>query len=443
MIIIVNAAISPEGDVLARGGEFLEETAGESHYSYRVVLESFLPVLEELGTVVIVRDPAEEVDAICDLGELMGERCVFLSFAPPQLTPLGLRCRTIPIFAWEFCDVPVEPFGDNVRNDWRRVFSEVESAIAHSQFAVDAVRRVMGESFPIISCPAPVFDDASERLLPDEETVTELRIPETAFVVDTGDLRHAPSPSEVRATAQSGSHTIDFEQLLAGAMGAAERPQHLSLPGIVYTSVFNPGDARKKWERMVISFCRAFADTPDAVLVLKFVHWNHGYYLTTLHDLLFKLAPFRCRIVGIGGFLDSASYRALVSASTYAVNTSTGEGQCLPLMEFMSRGKPAIAPRHTAMVDYLGSEAGFIVDCIEGDAAFPQDGRGKFRTRSFTFVPDSFVRALHQSYTVAKEDSDRYEQLSTRAAANLRAHCARAQVTSRLRAFLEAPVPST
>ena len=158
MIFLVHAAVSPQRNVASRSQEFLQSSAGESHYSYRVVLEQFLPVLESLGEVVFIQNPETEVDPLYDERSSRGEECVFLSFAPPQLTPLGLRCRTIPVFAWEFGDIPQEPFGDNPRNDWRHVFEQVGSAITHSTFARDAVHRVMGEAYPIISCPSPVWD---------------------------------------------------------------------------------------------------------------------------------------------------------------------------------------------------------------------------------------------------------------------------------------------
>ncbi len=108
MIILIHAAAQPERGAKADTDDFLALTAGESHYSYHFVLSQFKRVLEELGTVVRVSQPEVEVDAIFDVCEYLGQECVFFSFAPPQLTPLGLRCRTIPVFAWEFPDIPVE-----------------------------------------------------------------------------------------------------------------------------------------------------------------------------------------------------------------------------------------------------------------------------------------------------------------------------------------------
>ena len=61
------------------------------------------------------------------------------------------------------------------------------------------------------------------------------------------------------------------------------------------------------------------------------------------------------------GYLNDDEYAKLVQGSTYVVNAAHGEGQCLPLMEYMSAGKPAIAPSHTAMEEYINEGNSFVV----------------------------------------------------------------------------------
>jgi hypothetical protein len=95
MVILVSAA-----QQWMRATEASEPTIADlAHSSPPFVMERFLPVLEELDTVVRVRSPAAQVDALFELCRALGRPCVFLSFAPPHLTPLGLRCRTIPVFS--------------------------------------------------------------------------------------------------------------------------------------------------------------------------------------------------------------------------------------------------------------------------------------------------------------------------------------------------------
>lgn len=74
---------------------------GLADYSYHFVLETFLPVLERLGTVVrITEDPEIRVDAVYDVASSSGESCLFLSFTPPHKTLIHLRCPTVCVFAW-------------------------------------------------------------------------------------------------------------------------------------------------------------------------------------------------------------------------------------------------------------------------------------------------------------------------------------------------------
>ncbi|HTZ71538.1 MAG TPA: hypothetical protein VMB71_12865, partial [Acetobacteraceae bacterium] len=84
----------------------LATAAGMPEYSYYFVMRGFREVLRRLGTVHMVRDPAREVDGIAAACAARSETCLFLSFAPPQSTELGLRCPTIPVIAWEFGTIP-------------------------------------------------------------------------------------------------------------------------------------------------------------------------------------------------------------------------------------------------------------------------------------------------------------------------------------------------
>src|SRR5471030_77618 len=86
----------------------IEKNLGLPEYSYYFVLKEFKPILERMGIVVPVTDPAREVDAIYRNAQAHGESCVFLSFSPPHKTAIGLECPTIPVFAWEFNTIPQE-----------------------------------------------------------------------------------------------------------------------------------------------------------------------------------------------------------------------------------------------------------------------------------------------------------------------------------------------
>jgi hypothetical protein len=183
----------------------LETRLGLAEYSYYFVLKEYQPVLEQMGKVVVVTNPATEVDPIFAECQARQEPCIFLSFSPPNKTRLDLACPTIPVLAWEFDTIPNEVWNDDPLNDWRNVFGKLGWAITHSQFAVKVIKAAMGDDFPIVSIPAPVWDrfDQIREKIPHATNCgkTRLMIPGEIFDSRTADLsiyapnrRFAPPP---------------------------------------------------------------------------------------------------------------------------------------------------------------------------------------------------------------------------------------------------------
>jgi hypothetical protein len=218
---------------------------------------------------------------------------------------------------------------------------------------------------------------------------------------------------------------------------AAPATEHtLQLDGVVYTSVFNPSDGRKNWEDMLSAFCVTFREVEDATLVLKLTHHDAEEALSDILHHLYKNQSYRCRIVLIYGYLADPDYERLVQATRYVVNTSYGEGQCLPLMEFMSCGKPAVAPRTTAMIDYLNADNAFLIDSTDELTAWPHDPRKAFRTLRYVTNWASLCVAYRDSYEVASRQPQRYAQMAAQAVASLQGFCSQAVAEQRLQGFL-------
>jgi glycosyltransferase involved in cell wall biosynthesis len=223
----------------------------------------------------------------------------------------------------------------------------------------------------------------------------------------------------------------------------------VTLGGVVYTSVLNPTDGRKNWTDMVTAFVWAFRDVPEATLVLKMVKGDSMTYRHQLFIMLAQLAPFKCRVLALDGFLEDDAYADLVDATSFYVNASNAEGLCLPLMEFMAMGKPAIAPRHTALADYIDPAAAFIVTSSPEHNVWPHDPRHKFSTMRERIHWDSLVTAYEDSYRVAKQDPVRYATMGRRAAQIMRSYCSDEIVKAQLGAVFDAmldvptPVPAT
>lgn len=216
--------------------------------------------------------------------------------------------------------------------------------------------------------------------------------------------------------------------------------QATSLSGVVYTSVFNPGDDRKNWLDMLTAFVFAFRDIEDATLVLKMTHHSVSSYLGHFHYYLQRLAPFKCRVIIIHGFLEEKAYEALIEASSYYVNTSRCEGLCLPLMEFMACGKPGIAPMHTAMRDYVAKDSNFIVDSSVEPGIWPHDPRDVFRALRYRLDWSSLVECYQQSYRIAKNDVPLYEKMSASGIERIRGFCSIDIVKNKLADFFSLDV---
>lgn len=165
----------------------LPNNLGLPEYSYYFVLREYQPVLEQLGKVIVVSDPATQVDPIFAECQARQEPCVFLSFSPPDKTLLNLKCPTVPVLAWEFCTLPNEVWNNDPRNDWRNNFGSVGWAITHSTFAVKVIKDAVGEDFPVVSIPAPVWDRFNEirQTTPPVKNFAKTRLMVTGEVFDT------------------------------------------------------------------------------------------------------------------------------------------------------------------------------------------------------------------------------------------------------------------
>jgi glycosyltransferase involved in cell wall biosynthesis len=406
---------------------------GAPEYSYWFVRKAFTPLLEQFGLVVPVTDPAREVDAVRRGAAKQGMAAAYFSFDPPHKTVLGLGCPTIPVFAWEFDTIPAEVWDDEPRNDWTHVLDTTGVAITHCQSSVAAVRRRMGESYPIWSIPAPMHRASAHHAESARGWQNGVKLSISGGIaVDAGavDLSHF----DVRRAHMAGVQAL---QALKKYVAAPNRPpQTLVLNGVVYSAVFSPSDGRKNWTDLLAGFITAFRDNPFANLIIKITHHDVVDGLLNLLCHIAKFGDFKCRVVLIHGMLPDDEYKALIGATSYTVNTSTGEGQCLPLMEYMSAGRPAVAPAHTAMLDYVTPENSFVVRSSESPHAWPHDSRQATRCMHHRVSFTDLVKAYRESFGVAQWDPRRYADMSAAATQSLGRFCSDEVVLAKLTAVL-------
>ena len=464
---------------------FLEGTIrdhlGESEYSYYFVLKAYQRALAELGSVEIVRHPESEVDPIYNSCHSRGESCIFFSFAPPHKTQLNLDCPTVPVIAWEFSRIPDEPWGNDPRNDWRFTLAKLGNAITLSSYSERIIAEAMGPKFVVHSVPAPVLDRANcERPASPICAGADLHLAGSILDTATMNLQINSLASSVRPqgdkvanrtnryqrtrrrlliwaferyerfydlTHSARSNGSDVTPALGSEhypVGATESPQsRVHVSGVVYTAVLNPTDGRKNVYDIVTAFCWAFRDINDATLVLKLVNRDPQAFYSALIPILYRLSPFKCRVLVLSGFLAENEYDLLIGSTSYYVNASTSEGLCLPLMEFMASGTPAIAPVHTAMEDYIDGEVAFVLRATRQITVWPHDPRELFRTMCFRLDWESLVEAYRQSYRLAKTNPGAYHEMSMRVRQRMQRYASLPTIKEKLRRFLAVLKDST
>jgi hypothetical protein len=159
-----------------------------------------------------------------------------------------------------------------------------------------------------------------------------------------------------------------------------------------------------------------------------------------LNYLLQSIGPTRCRVLVLHGYLDDIDYRQLIDASTYYVNASRCEGGCLPLVEFMSAGTPAIAPDNTAMRDYVDAESTFIVKSAPVATNWPHDPRLGLRTSYYRIDWESLSQQFRNSYELVKKDAAAWHAMGQHATAGVQRFYGGDIVEASLRRFLQSTI---
>jgi hypothetical protein len=102
-------------------------------------------------------------------------------------------------------------------------------------------------------------------------------------------------------------------------------------------------------------------------------------------------------------------------------------------MEFMSAGKPAIAPAHTGMSDYLTPENAFLLGFSGEPTFWPHDPRRALRAMRQRIDAASLDRAFAESFAAARGAPEKYFAMALAATNSLAKHCAMTVVETKLR----------
>lgn len=197
----------------------------------------------------------------------------------------------------------------------------------------------------------------------------------------------------------------------------------LTIQGLVYTSVFNLSDRRKNVEDLLSAFLLAFQNREDVTLVLKLATnpSREFHEVRLFQDIYSKLGiRHRCRIAVITDYLSDEEMVRLSQATTYYLNASRAEGACLPLQEALAAGRPALAPAHTAMSDYMDDQVGFVLETHPEPTFWPHDPERSYETYWNRIVWSHLRDQLLESARVAEYDRERYYAMGRAAQARLK-----------------------
>jgi len=463
----------------------IAERIGMSEYSYYFVLKWFLPALAEVGDVKIIYDPLTQADLEYDLAQQEGRQCLLFSFAPPHRTLFPQRRPLTPLDAWEFERIPDHQWDSDPTHDWRTVFERTGLAITHSEFARQAILRAMPPDYPVWSIPAPVWDRFAARgrqlhgtdgrcpakgmdlhikgavfdsatCIPNSPETAQWRIPEPECEAVAPDLEVPQlDPSTERKLRRAARRKRSLQKLMARLTGrpipamqvptaepppeppVIEQEHHIQAKGVVFASILNSRDGRKNWGDLATAFASRFQDVEDAVLIFKLNENDSAESMLNLERDLRRFVWLKCRIIAFNGYLSDDDYQRFLDGIDYVVNASTGEGQCLPLMELMAMGTPAIAPDHTSMADYITPDNAFILPSTRFLTGWPHDPRFIYSTTAFRVPWDALRDTYGAAYECAKTDPLKYQAMSYAATIQLEKHCSMNVAKSRIREVLD------
>jgi len=447
---------------------------GVAGYSYDIVVKLFLPLLQRWGEVIPVANPRETLESAADEARRRNLEPVHVSFLPFQDVCLSQSAPNVVVPAWEFPDVPDHEFNGNPQNNWPAMANRCSVVLVGGPFTLHALRKA-GTKAPlrIVQIPTPEEYFSLPPWDPSKRVTLECSafafpaasepLPEGAVIpMDADVAAEKPPPSGIKRIGKALefavrsmtkrllgptwyrriTHPLEsfWRAARSGWDESAPLPPSVSsveLSGVVYSSIFNPRDGRKNWQDLLTGFLYAIGGCEDATLVLKLITSDPQAVRQIVNYYLCRDIPHRCKVVFIGDYLSGEQMLQLAEASTYYLQTTKAEGNCLPLMNYLAAGRPGVSPAHSAIADYFDGDVGFLVDWHPQPAAWPHDKRLRCRTTWARLVWPSLVQQIRRSYEIAKGNRAAYEALAGRGRARMHEWASVEKIWPRLHAALE------
>ena len=409
---------------------------GCADYSYGFVLKGLIPALESLGTWERVEHPESSLAFRAEKARAEGRKPIHLALHPPQNVYLTPAVPTVVFPFWEFPHLPDRDFGMDTRQNWVRVCRKADLIVAACRFTAETFQRARIDR-PIVVVPVPLaarcfdvadWDPRREVVLNCRHVVLGERTSSALNHVQHARSKNLSLTRVFRAAFRRHARpwlSEDALRLLGRARRKLSRKSlepppllartDLKLSGLVYTSVFNLGDRRKNVQDILTAFLLVFREDPNATLVLKLATnpAREFHDLESLRHYHRGLGiAHACRVVVLTDFLSDEHMNQLMLGSTYYVNASRAEGACIPLQEALAGGRPALAPSHTAMADYIDDRVGFVVQSDPEPTYWPHDPDQRAETSWGRISWSSLRESYLASAETARHDRDRYRDMS-------------------------------
>ena len=414
---------------------------GQANYSYAFVARQFTRMLEADFELRPVAAPAAAPPGPDGNGSPVAAH---LGFRPPHEFELVPGVKNVLIPAWEFPEIPRAPWVTDPRQDWARTANDCDLILQLCEFTREAFERG-GVITPMAVIPVPVAPEYFE--VDDWRANHEIVIETPALVLGAkraeGSQHSHRDPTTTALPAASGGSSVWIRsarsiyqrcvhplvpvwaergvkaglrearrQRVLTRHGPVQRVDQISLSGVVFTTVFNPFDRRKNWEDLLSAWNAVLGDQEGVTLVLKLV----GNDPSGIDEVLSRCQALDLqrggRLILLTGFLTDAQMVDLARATTWYVTPTRAEGACLPLMQWLAAGRPAVATCHTAMRDYFSDAQGLVVESHPEPCPWPHDPSQVFRTTWQRTVWSSLAEQLRLAHHMAVHDPRRYAGLS-------------------------------
>jgi glycosyltransferase involved in cell wall biosynthesis len=342
---------------------------GLPHYSYAIVCQKFLTLLDNMNvqaTELLMPEIYPSGDSV--LQYHIKTKPIHLMFKAFDEFRLLKGAHNIAHVAWEYSCLPTftrMPLFHAKRahplNDFAFALSLLDEIWVGCSFTRDVLLREGLSRVHLIPAPVELALASPSRLEPGFANGAFMSAP----------LQIVECRKSVTTQAQ-----IEIAPSLPGEALFMRIAEIRSRGGKVFLSIFNPHDPRKNPAAALNGFQRFCQQQHrDDLLIVKILVDGK---INTFHDVLRVIMPRRFgetmsrfdlidseNILIFCGTMSEAELDRLYRAADFYLCTSNAEGQNLPLLEAMARGVVPVSPATTAMADYVNEDNSIVLKATE------------------------------------------------------------------------------